>query len=110
MSLFESIQVGDQILRNRVVLAPMTRSRAKAGNVPSDLAPLYYSQRASGGLLITEASQVSPQGVGYIATPGIHSQEQVEGWKKVTDAVHAKGSKIFLQLWHVGRVSHPDFH
>ena len=79
MHLFEPIQVGPLKLKNRIVLAPMTRSRAKAGNVPSDLAPLYYEQRASGGLLITEASQVSPQGVGYIATPGIHSAEQIAG-------------------------------
>ncbi len=108
--LFESLRLGKQTLRNRIVLAPMTRSRAAAGNVPGELAPTYYAQRASAGLLITEASQVSPQGVGYISTPGIHSQEQVAGWKRVTEAVHAKGGKIFIQLWHVGRTSHPDFH
>jgi N-ethylmaleimide reductase len=88
----------------------MTRGRALEGNVPNPLAATYYAQRASAGLQITEASQVSPQGVGYIRTPGMHSQAQVAGWKKITDAVHAAGGKIFAQLWHVGRVSHPDFH
>jgi N-ethylmaleimide reductase len=91
-------------------MAPMTRSRALAGNVPNPLAATYYAQRASAGLIVTEATQVSPQGVGYIRTPGIHSAEQVAGWKAVTDAVHGAGGKIFLQLWHVGRISHPDFH
>ena len=93
-----------------MVLSPMTRSRAIDGNVPNPLAATYYAQRASAGLLITEASQVSPQGVGYIRTPGMHSPAQVAGWKKVTDAVHQAGGTIFAQLWHVGRVSHPDFH
>ena len=88
----------------------MTRSRALDGNVPNPLAATYYAQRASAGLIITEATQVSPQGVGYIRTPGIHSPEQVAGWKTITDAVHRAGGKIFAQLWHVGRVSHPDFH
>jgi N-ethylmaleimide reductase len=97
-------------LKNRVVMAPMTRSRALAGNVPNPLATTYYVQRASAGLIVTEATQVSPQGVGYIRTPGIHSAEQVAGWKKVTEAVHRAGGTIFLQLWHVGRISHPDFH
>ena len=97
-------------LRNRVVMAPMTRSRAVEGNVPHPLAVTYYAQRASAGLIVTEASQVSPQGVGYIRTPGIHSAAQIAGWKKVTEAVHNAGGKIFLQLWHVGRISHPDFH
>ena len=91
-------------------MSPMTRSRALDGNVPNPLAATYYAQRASAGLIITEATQVSPQGVGYIRTPGIHSAEQVAGWSAVTDAVHRAGSKIFAQLWHVGRVSHPDFH
>ncbi|MFP2931726.1 alkene reductase [Pyxidicoccus sp. 3LG] len=98
-------------LKNRMVMAPMTRSRALLnGNVPNPLAATYYVQRASAGLIITEATQVSLQGVGYIRTPGIHSPEQVEGWRKVTDAVHAAGGVIFAQLWHVGRASHPDFH
>jgi N-ethylmaleimide reductase len=93
-----------------MVMSPMTRSRAVEGNVPNPLAPTYYVQRASAGLIITEATQVSPQGVGYIRTPGIHSPEQIAGWRKVADAVHRVGGTIFAQLWHVGRVSHPDFH
>src|SRR3954462_12293778 len=109
-TLFSPHQLGDLHLNNRMVLSPMTRSRALEGNVPNPLAATYYAQRASAGLQITEASQVSPQGVGYIRTPGMHSQAQVAGWKKVTDAIHAAGGKIFAQLWHVGRVSHPDFH
>jgi N-ethylmaleimide reductase len=88
----------------------MTRSRALDGDVANPLAATYYVQRASAGLIITEGTQVSPQGVGYIRTPGIHSPEQVAGWKRVTDAVHQVGGTIFAQLWHVGRVSHPDFH
>jgi N-ethylmaleimide reductase len=109
--LLSPFRLGRLELKNRMVLAPMTRSRALVdGNVPNPLAVPYYVQRASAGLLITEATQVSPQGVGYIRTPGIHSLEQVAGWRKVTDAVHAAGGIIFAQLWHVGRVSHPDFH
>ena len=99
-------------LKNRIVMAPMTRSRA---NNPEkkpldDLHGLYYEQRASAGLIITEGSQVSEQAVGYIHTPGIYTKEQVKGWKMVTDRVHNKEGKIFIQLWHVGRISHPDFH
>lgn len=91
-------------------MAPLTRMRAGPGNVPNPLAPEYYGQRASSGaLIITEATQVTPYGQGYPSTPGIHSQQQVEGWKKVTDAVHARGGVIFLQLWHVGRSSHSSF-
>ncbi|WP_179353875.1 alkene reductase [Winogradskyella vidalii] len=99
-------------LNNRVVMAPMTRSRAdnKAKVATDDLQGRYYEQRASAGLIITEGSQVSQQAVGYINTPGIHSKAQVEGWKMVTNRVHDKGGKIFIQLWHVGRISHPDFH
>jgi len=99
-------------LKNRVVMAPMTRSRAANDEKkPTDeLHGLYYEQRASAGLIITEGSQVSERAVGYINTPGIHTQAQVEGWKKVTQRVHAKGGKIFIQLWHVGRISHPYFH
>ncbi|AXO79214.1 alkene reductase [Olleya aquimaris] len=99
-------------LNNRVVMAPMTRSRAdNDSKVPTDdLQGLYYEQRASAGLIITEGSQVSKHAVGYINTPGIHTEAQVEGWKKVTKRVHDKGGKIFIQLWHVGRMSHPDFH
>lgn len=105
-TLFDSYQMGDLTLANRVVMAPLTRNRAAAGFVPSDLAAQYYAQRASAGLIITEASQISQQGQGYQDTPGIYTDAQVAGWKKVTDAVHAKGGRIFIQLWHVGRVSH----
>jgi len=104
--LFSSIKLGPYSLLNRIALAPMTRCRAGASNVPSDLAPLYYRQRASAGLLITEASQISQQGQGYQDTPGIYSKEQVAGWRKVTDRVHERGGRIFIQLWHVGRISH----
>lgn len=96
-------------LKNRVVMAPMTRSRAdNEGNVPNDLMVEYYTQRATAGLIISEGVFVSPEAVGYINVPGIYSPEQVEGWKKVTAAVHAKGGKFFAQIWHVGRMSHPD--
>jgi N-ethylmaleimide reductase len=108
--LFSSYHLGNLELANRIVMAPMTRSRALDGNVPNPIAATYYSQRVGAGLIITEATQVSPQGVGYIRTPGIHSGEQVAGWRKITDAVHDAGCTIFAQLWHVGRVSHPDFH
>jgi N-ethylmaleimide reductase len=98
-------------LRNRIVMAPLTRSRAdNPENRPTDLHVAYYTQRATAGLIITEGSQVSKEAVGYINTTGIYSKEQVEGWKKVTQNVHQKGGKIFIQLWHVGRMSHPDFH
>jgi N-ethylmaleimide reductase len=105
--LFEPFQLGDLTLPNRVVMAPLTRNRAvSADRAPSDLAPLYYGQRASAGLLITEASQVSPQGQGYVWTPGCYSEAQVEGWRAVTKAVHERKGRIFLQMWHVGRISH----
>lgn len=90
-------------------MAPLTRSRAGAGNAPNELNALYYAQRASAGLIISEATQISPQGQGYVSTPGIHSAEQIEGWKCVTRAVHVAGGHIVLQLWHVGRISHPSF-
>jgi N-ethylmaleimide reductase len=109
-NLFSPYRLGALELSNRLVMAPMTRSRALDGNVPNPIAATYYAQRASAGLIVTEATQVSPQGVGYIRTPGIHSPEQVAGWQAITDAVHRAGGKIFLQLWHVGRISHPDFH
>jgi N-ethylmaleimide reductase len=108
--LFQPYRLGHVDLGNRLVMAPMTRSRAIEGNVPNPLAAAYYAQRASAGLIVSEATQVSPQGVGYIRTPGIHSAAQVAGWTAITDAVHRAGGKIFLQLWHVGRISHPDFH
>lgn len=99
-------------LKNRVIMAPMTRSRAvNEENKPTeDLHVPYYTQRASAGLIITEGSQVSKEAIGYVNTAGIHSKAQVDGWKKVTDSVHKAGGKIFIQLWHVGRISHPDFH
>ena len=110
MNVYSDYRLGELSLPNRFVMSPMTRSRARDGNVPNPLAAIYYAQRAAAGLLITEGTQVSPQGVGYIRTPGMHSAEQVAGWKAVTDAVHKAGGRIFAQLWHVGRVSHPDFH
>src|SRR2546429_188348 len=109
-TLFSPYRLGDLALSNRLVMSPMTRSRALDGNVANPLAATYYAQRASAGLIITEATQVSPQGVGYIRTPGIHSSEQVAGWRSITAAVHRSGGRIVAQLWHVGRVSHPDFH
>jgi 2,4-dienoyl-CoA reductase-like NADH-dependent reductase (Old Yellow Enzyme family) len=108
-NLLKSIQVGELNLPNRVVMAPLTRCRASAGRVPNALMAEYYTQRASAGLIISEATSVSPQGVGYPDTPGIWSDEQVQGWKLVTKAVHAAGGRIFLQLWHVGRISDPEF-
>lgn len=106
-NLFTPFRLGPYELRNRVVMAPMTRSRAGAGNVPTAMMSEYYAQRAGAGLIVTEGAQVSPEGVGYPDTPGIHTDAQVEGWRPVTEAVHARGGRIFLQLWHVGRVSHP---
>jgi N-ethylmaleimide reductase len=105
-TLFDPIRIGDLDLANRVVMAPLTRNRAAPGEVPSDLAVEYYRQRASAGLIISEASQVCPEGQGYIDTPGIHNSRQVAGWRRVTDAVHAEGGRIVVQLWHVGRISH----
>src|ERR1700749_4606964 len=104
--LFEPFKLGPITLPNRLVMAPLTRNRALAGLVPNPLAIEYYGQRATAGLLITEATQISQQGQGYQDTPGIYSKEQIAGWRKVTDQVHAKGGHIFLQLWHVGRISH----
>ncbi len=106
--LFEPYKMGAITLSNRTAMAPLTRNRAVAGLVPNPLAIEYYGQRASAGLLITEASQVSQQGQGYQDTPGIYSKEQVAGWRKITDRVHERGGHIFIQLWHVGRVSHTD--
>ncbi len=106
--LFKPMQLGPLQLSNRIVMAPLTRSRAKENDIPGDLAAEYYVQRAGAGLIIAEATQVSPQGKGYVFTPGIYSDAQVRAWKTITDAVHAAGSKIFLQLWHVGRISHPS--
>src|ERR1700678_1228770 len=108
LDLFSPYQLGPLQLPNRLVMAPMTRNRAGDGNVPGAINVTYYMQRASAGLIVTEGTQVSPRGQGYAGTPGIHSAEQVAGWKLVTDAVHAAGGRIFAQLWHVGRISHPS--
>jgi N-ethylmaleimide reductase len=106
--LFQPIRMGPYYLPHRIVMAPLTRSRARSpGNIPTPLNAAYYAQRASAALIISEASQVSMQGQGYAWTPGIHSPEQIEGWRLVTAAVHAANGLIFLQLWHVGRISHP---
>ncbi|CAB3626048.1 alkene reductase [Achromobacter pestifer] len=108
-SLFEPLRAGDLTLRNRIVMAPLTRQRASEGRVPSDLMVEYYTQRADAGMILTEATSVTPQGVGYADTPGLWSTEQVKGWRKVTSAVHDKGGLIVAQLWHVGRISDPVF-
>lgn len=107
--LFTPVTVGALSLPNRIVMAPMTRNRAAAGDTPWAMNATYYQQRASAGLILTEASQICPEGKGYPKTPGIYSAEQIAGWKLVTDAVHARGGRIALQLWHVGRISHPSF-
>lgn len=107
--LFEPFSIGSLQLRNRIVMAPMTRNRADDWSAPHAMTSEYYAQRASAGLIITEASQVSRQGTGYVRTPGIYSDKQIAGWQVVTNAVHAAGGRIFLQLWHVGRISHPVF-
>lgn len=107
--LFSPLKLGDLSLPNRVIMAPLTRARASSpGRVPNELMAKYYAQRASAGFILSEATCVSASGVGYNNTPGIWSEEQVEGWKKVTKAVHDKGGRIFLQLWHVGRISDPE--
>lgn len=108
-SLFDAINIGDLRLSNRIVMAPLTRNRADVnGDCPNELMALYYAQRASAGLIISEGAQISPQGKGYAWTPGIYSPQQIDGWRKVTDAVHAQQGRIFIQLWHVGRISHPS--
>ncbi|MEH2512319.1 N-ethylmaleimide reductase [Nitrobacteraceae bacterium AZCC 1564] len=104
--LFDAYKLGPITLKNRAVMAPLTRNRAAAGFVPGPLAAEYYGQRASAGLLISEGSQISQQGQGYQDTPGIYTKEQIAGWRKVTDGVHERGGRIFIQLWHVGRISH----
>jgi N-ethylmaleimide reductase len=106
--LFDPVRVGRYVLQNRLVMAPMTRSRAQYDGTPGDLAARYYSQRASVGLIVTEGTQPSDDGQGYLTTPGIYSDSHVAGWKKTTDAVHAQGGHIFIQLMHAGRMSHPD--
>lgn len=109
MKLLEPFQLGNSTLANRIIMAPLTRNRAK-GTIPQDIMTKHYAQRASAGLIISEASQISPMGQGYPDTPGIHSSEQIKAWKKVTQAVHDAGGIIFLQLWHVGRISHSSYH
>ena len=106
--LFEPVKLGNLSLKNRMVMAPMTRNRAVEGGIPQHINIEYYRQRATAGLIITEASQVSAEGVGYPGTPGIYNDNQVSGWLKITDAVHEEGGKIYLQLWFCGRISHPD--
>ncbi|MGZ5006524.1 MAG: alkene reductase [Methylobacter sp.] len=105
-NLFSPIVLGDLTLANRIIMAPLTRNRAGDGNVPQDMNIEYYRQRAGAGLIISEGSQISATGIGYPRTPGIHSQAQIEGWKRVTNAVHDRGGRIFIQLWHTGRISH----
>ena len=107
--LFNPVQMGSLQLKNRIVMAPLTRQRCP-DRVPHDLTAEYYAQRASAGLIVSEATSISEQGTGYDDTPCIYTAEQAKGWKKVTEAVHAKGGKIVCQLWHVGRISHPGFH
>lgn len=108
LDLFSPVNLGSIALQNRVVMAPLTRNRAGEGGVPQAMNVTYYEQRATAGLIITEATPISPMAHGYPALPGIYTDAQVAGWKKVTDAVHAKGGKIVIQLWHVGRISHPS--
>ena len=108
--LLTPYQLGPYELNNRVIMAPLTRRRAGIKNVPKSIMVTYYKQRASSGMIIAEATQISPQGIGYIDTPGIHSGEQIQGWKRITSAVHELGGRIFLQLWHVGRFSHSILH
>ncbi|MGY4306929.1 N-ethylmaleimide reductase [Bradyrhizobium sp. USDA 4369] len=107
-ALFAPYQLGSLTLANRIVMAPLTRNRAGSGLVPGAFAAEYYAQRASAGLIITEATQVSEQAQGYQDTPGLYTPEQIAGWRNVTDAVHASDGRIFVQLWHVGRISHVD--
>ncbi|SCM78979.1 N-ethylmaleimide reductase [uncultured Pleomorphomonas sp.] len=107
-SLFDPVRLGALELRNRIVMAPLTRSRATDDRVPNDLMRIYYEQRASAGLILTEATIVTPKGAGYARTPGIYSDAQVEAWKPITEAVHRRGGKIVMQLWHVGRISDPS--
>lgn len=109
IDLFTPVRLGSLDLPNRIVMAPMTRSRAGEGNVPTALTVEYYAQRASAGLIITEATQVSDTAQGYPSTPGIHTNAQAAAWRRVTEAVHSKGGRVFVQLWHVGRISHPMF-
>ena len=107
--LFSSVELGGNTLPNRMVMAPMTRNRAPTG-ISTPLMAEYYCQRAGAGLIVTEGAQISEQGIGYPATPGIHTDAQIDGWQQITTAVHDAGGHIYCQLWHCGRISHPDFH
>ena len=109
-SLFDPLRVGDLTLKNRIVMAPLTRARSGDERTPGPLVAEYYAQRASAGLIIGEATSVTPMGVGYPHTPGVWSQEQVDGWRQITDAVHTAGGRMLIQLWHVGRISDPSYH
>ena len=109
-TFFSPVTIGDLKLTNRIVMAPLTRSRSDDDGVPPDFAADYYAQRADAGLIITEATNISPQAVGYALTPGIWSDAQVAAWRPIVDAVHRRGGRFFLQLWHTGRISHPDLH
>lgn len=108
--LLTPINIADIELPNRVIMAPLTRNRSNREGIPNEMMKIYYTQRASVGLIISEGTNISPQAVGYIDTPGIWSEKQIDGWKAITEAVHSNGGRIFMQLWHTGRSSHPDFH
>jgi len=108
-TIFDPVTLGTLLLPSRIIMSPLTRSRASEGRVPNDLMREYYTQRASAGLIFTEATCINPRSVGYADTPGIWSPEQVQGWRKITESVHGAGGRIVCQLWHVGRLSHPDF-
>jgi 2,4-dienoyl-CoA reductase-like NADH-dependent reductase (Old Yellow Enzyme family) len=108
-TLFDAVKLGDLELPHRIVMAPLTRCRASEGRTPNALMREYYAQRASAGLILSEATSITPMGVGYPSTPGVWSEAQVEGWREITRAVHAGGGLIMLQLWHVGRISHPIY-
>lgn len=110
MKLLKPITIGDLILKNRIIMAPLTRCRAGKGRVPHELNRIYYNQRSSAGLIISEATIISPQAAGYVDTPGIYSDDQVAGWSRITKSVKKFGSHMFCQLWHTGRSSHSDFH
>lgn len=110
LKLLEPFKLGDIELRNRIVMAPMTRSRAFIDNIPNEMAKTYYRQRSTAGLIISEGAQISEEGIGYLWTPGIYTQEQIDEWTKITDEVHKNNGRIFLQLWHCGRISHPELH
>ena len=106
--ILQPVQIGDLSLRNRIVMAPLTRSRSNDDGIPPAFAADYYAQRAGAGIIISEATNISPQAVGYALTPGIWNDQQIEAWRPIVQAVHDRGGVMFLQLWHTGRISHPD--